>query len=109
MNEAYGTCHICRERYTMQSVQVDERSVIFVCSECIDRAKENFIWLCMTCGKSYIKPKKLVIQRIKDLELKKAYMLCEDMLTIQGIDVCIACSPERILDYAEMHEEVMEC
>ncbi len=109
MKDGYGQCNICKDKYTMQHVEVAPQRVVYVCSECIEKAEDNFIWVCMTCGKSYIKPKKLVINRIKDRELKKAYMLCEDMLIIQGIDMCIVCSPERILDYAEMHEAVMEC
>jgi hypothetical protein len=104
-----GLCHICRDKYTQSSVEIDDAAVIYVCAECIEKARDNFIWICLTCGKSFIKPKQLVINRIKDLELKKAYMLCEDMLVIQGIDVCISCSPERMLDFAEMHETVMEC
>ncbi len=104
-----GKCNICKGRYTMQHVEVSPDSVIYVCSECVEKARENFIWICMTCGKSFIRPKQLVINRTKDLELKKAYMLCQDLLIIQGIDMCIACSPERILDYAEMHESVMDC
>ncbi len=109
MSDRYGMCSICKDRYTMQHVEVEGGAEIYVCSGCIERAEDNFIWICMDCGKTYIRPKKLVINRIKDLELKKAYMLCEDMLMIQGIEVCISCSPERILDYAEMHETVMEC
>jgi len=101
--------NICKDRYTLQHVKVAPASVIYVCSECIDKARDNFIWICMTCGKSYIRPKQLVISRIKDLELKKAYMLCRDTLIIQGIDMCLACSPERILDHMEIHESVMEC
>ena len=109
MKEGYGLCNICKDTYTMQNVEVAPDSIIYVCTECIEKAKDNFIWLCLTCGKTFIKPKQLVINRVKDLELKRAYMLCEDMLMIQGIDVCIACSPERMLDYAEMDESAMEC
>ena len=109
MKEGFGLCNICKETYTIQNVEVAPDSVIYVCTECIEKAKDNFIWLCLTCGKTFIKPKLLVINRVKDLELKRAYMLCEDMLIIQGIDTCIACSPERMLDYAEMDESAMEC
>ena len=109
MKDEYEKCSICKDKYTLQHVDIDQGTVVYVCSECLEKAQDNFIWLCLTCGKPYIKPKQLVINRIKDLELKKAYMLCEDLLTIQGIDVCISCSPERLLDYAEMHETVMEC
>jgi hypothetical protein len=63
----------------------------------------------MTCGKTYIRPKFLVINRIKDHELKRAYMLCEDMQMIQGIDVCITCDPDRIIDYMEIEHAGVEC
>ncbi len=109
MNEKRGQCSICKDTYTLQHVEIAPGTVVHVCSGCIEKAEDNFIWLCLTCGKVYINPKKLVINRIKDLELKKAYMLCEELLVIQGIDMCIACSPERMLDYAEMSETVMEC
>ncbi len=109
MDHEYGKCNICNEVYTTVNVEVAEDIIIFVCSECIDIAKENFIWLCLSCGKTYVRPKDLVITKIKDHELKRAYMLCEDMQIIQGIDMCISCSPERIIDYMEMHQSAMEC
>ena len=55
----------------------------------------------MNCGKVYLRPKKLVIERLKDVELKKAYLLCEEMQIIQGIDVCIECDPEGIMNYMD--------
>ena len=109
MDHDYGKCNICNEVYTTVNVEVAEEIIIFVCSECIDKAKGNFIWLCLSCGKTYIRPKDLVINKIKDHELKRAYMLCEDMQIIQGIEMCISCSPERIIDYMEMHQIAMEC
>lgn len=109
MKDGFGQCNVCRDKYTLQHVEVAPGTIVYVCSECIEKAKDNFIWLCLTCGNSYIRPKQLVINKTKDLELKRAYMLCEDMLIIQGIDVCIACTPERIVDYAERDESVMEC
>lgn len=109
MKDSFGKCNICKDRYTSMHVEVSPDSRIFVCSECIEKAKDNFIWLCMTCEKTYIKPKDLVINKIKDHELKRAYMLCKDMLIIQGIDMCIACNPDRIVEFMEAHNESMDC
>jgi hypothetical protein len=80
---------------------------IYVCENCLDTAKYNFIWICMNCGKVYIRPKELVIKRIKDFELKRAYLLCANMQIIQGIDMCIECDPEGIINY--MNKMEMEC
>ena len=109
MKDQCGQCSICKDTYTFNHVEVDPGTVVYVCAECVEKAKDHFIWICLTCEKTYVQPKQLVITRIKDLELKKAYMLFEEMVFIQGIDMCMTCSPELILDYAEMHEEVMEC
>ncbi len=109
MKDAHGQCNICKKEYTSKHVEVMPGTVVYVCSQCVEKAKDNFIWLCMNCGKSYIRPKDLVINKIKNYELKRAYMLCEDMLIIQGIDMCIACSPERIVEYMETHQAAKEC
>lgn len=78
---------------------------MFVCEECLDKAKDNFVWLCMQCGKSYFRPKKMIIDRLKDYELKRAYILCEDMVIIQGISMCVACDSEGILQYTSLTGE----
>lgn len=109
MSREIGKCIICGEVYTASYVEIFEKTFVFVCAHCLDKAKENFIWLCMTCGKSYVKPKDLVISRIKDYELKRAYMLCKDVQIVQGIDECISCTPERMVEFLEMQEEGMDC
>lgn len=108
MSESFGKCNICKDVYTTTSVEIEPEVAIFICSNCIEQSRDNFIWLCITCGKTYIKPKHLVISKVKDHELKKAYMLCEDLQVIQGIE-CIACHPERLIDYMEMQYAGMEC
>ena len=57
----------------------------------------------MSCGSVYIRNKKLVVERITDNELKRAYLLCQDMQIIQGIDMCIQCDPEGILEHVSSH------
>lgn len=47
-----------------------------------------------------------MINRIKDPALKQAYALCEDRQIIQGIDICIECDPQGILNYMEPHAMV---
>lgn len=109
MKNAPGKCNICKKEYTSVHVEVMPGITVYVCSRCLEKAKDNFIWLCINCGKSYVRPKKLVISKVKDQELKKAYILCEGMLIIQGIDMCIACNPEKILEYIETQQLPMEC
>ncbi|MDH4027906.1 MAG: hypothetical protein OEU95_03630 [Nitrospirota bacterium] len=109
MKNEVGKCIICGEVYTTSNVELFKKTYVFVCTRCLERAKDNFIWLCMTCGKSYVKPKDLVITRIRDHELKKAYMLCKDTQLVQGIDECIACTPERMVEYLETQQEGMDC
>jgi len=56
-----------------------------------------------------MRPKKLVLGRLKDEELKRAYMICEGMQIIQGIDICVSCDPEGIFNYMESQKMAMEC
>jgi hypothetical protein len=83
---------------------------IYVCGNCLEAAKYNFIWICINCGKVYITPKALAIKRIKDFELKRAYLLCAHMQIIQGIDMCVECDPEGILNCMNIDDEIgLEC
>ncbi|RJQ52520.1 MAG: hypothetical protein C4526_07995 [Nitrospiraceae bacterium] len=109
MFEEHAKCNICKKEYTSTHVEVSPGTIVYVCQSCLDMAKTNFIWLCMGCGKAYIRPKQLVINRLKDPELKKAYMLCEDMVIVQGIDVCIECDPETISAYMGSLHTAVEC
>jgi hypothetical protein len=72
---------------------------VYVCENCLESAKQNFIWICMHCGNVYIMPKLLVLKRITDPMHKLAYQQCEDKQIIQGIDVCVECAPDTIMQY----------
>jgi hypothetical protein len=102
-------CTICNDVYTSIHVEVMPGFTIYVCDSCIEAAKFNFIWICMSCGKVYMRPKKLVIQKTRDFELKKAYLLCEDMQIIQGVDMCIECDPDGIMKFMSDQKIQAEC
>ncbi|RJQ20587.1 MAG: hypothetical protein C4560_04650 [Nitrospiraceae bacterium] len=109
INNKHEKCTICKKEYTSTYAEAMPGIKIYVCESCLEAAKNNFIWICMSCGQVYIRPKKLVISRLRDSELLKAYLLCEDMQIIQGIDVCIECDPEGILRYMDTQKMAMEC
>lgn len=102
-------CSICKNEYTSIHVEAMPGIKIFVCENCLEAAKYNFIWICMNCGKVYLRPKKLVMSKISDIELKRAYLLCEDMQIIQGMDMCIDCDPEGLMDFMENAQVIAEC
>ncbi len=93
-------CSICRDSMTTVHAEVGDGKSIYVCEKCLETAKQNFIWVCMHCGSVFIRPKALVLSRLKDLALKRAYMQCEDMQIIQGIDMCVECDPEGVVAVA---------
>ena len=109
MPDHYGLCDICKNERTQLSVILTTGVVIYMCSECEEKAEDDFIWLCLCCGKSYNNPKWKVILRTKNLQLKKDYMLCEDSPIIHGIDSCMACNPWLIIDYIEIDSQIPEC
>ncbi len=102
-------CSICKEEYTSNHIEATPGLKIYVCDNCFDAAKYNFIWICLSCGKVYIRPKALVIRNIKDHDLKRAYILCQDKEIIQGIEMCIECDPDGIVNFLRSETVGMEC
>ena len=94
-----GHCHVCREEMTTIHTEVTAGLDVFVCEKCLESAKQNFIWICVSCANVYIRPKALVLKRLRDPRLKEAYRQCEDLQIIQGIEHCIECAPEKIVEY----------
>jgi ribosomal protein L37AE/L43A len=109
INNKQEQCTICKQEYTSVHTEVAPGVKIYVCDNCLESAKHNFIWVCMGCGKVFLRPKKMVIERTTNFELKRAYMLCEDMQIIQGIDMCIGCDPEGVMNYVSNQKMAMEC
>lgn len=102
-------CDICKDEYASIHVEAMSGLKIYVCDNCLEAARYNFIWICMNCGKVYTRPKALVIKSTNNYELKRAYILCEDMQIIQGIDMCIECDPEGIFNYMNTKKMKVEC
>jgi transposase-like protein len=108
INNKHEKCNICRHEYTSVHTEAMPGIKVYICNSCLEAAKHNFIWLCMDCGQVYIRNKKLVLAKLKNNELKQAYLLCSDMQIIQGIDMCIECNPEGILLFTDS-EKIAEC
>jgi len=109
MFEPLAKCNVCRKEYTSTHVEVMPGTIVYVCQHCLEKAKTNFIWICMSCGKAFVRPKETVLSRLKDPELKRAYTICKDMVIVQGIDACIECEPDTILAHMESIHSVAHC
>ncbi len=92
-------CIVCKEVKTTIHAEVAPGRQIYVCAKCLETAKQNFIWICMSCGNVYIRPKSLVLRRLTDPALKMAYLQCMDEQIIQGIDRCIECYAAGIVQF----------
>lgn len=108
-NARFEQCSICKHELTTTHAEVMPGVKIHICENCLEAARHYFIWICMNCGRVYIRPKELVISRIADYELKSAYALCKDMQIIQGIDMCIECDPEGIVNCMNAVRAEAEC
>ncbi len=95
--EQKGLCLVCKDTMTSINTQIESGMTIFVCEKCLETTKSNFIWICMGCGKVYVRPKSIVLKRMTDAHMEHAYRVCEDLQVIQGIDRCIECDPEGIM------------
>jgi len=95
---------ICKKEYTSMHIEYKPGTIIYVCQGCMNKTRDNFIWLCMSCGKSYFRPKESVIGRLEASGLENASLLRDGMQLILGIDMCIECNPQGILDYVYGNE-----
>ncbi len=107
-NTKVSLCNICRKEYTSVFFEAMPGVKIFTCQDCIKAAKDNFIWICLGCGESYLRPKKLVMKRRNGYSMKEAFLLEETQL-IQGIYMCIKCRPAEILGYMKAKEKQPSC
>lgn len=80
-------------------VEIRPGLFVYACSSCMAKAKDNFIWICVSCGKSYFRPKKAVLSRLEGYGLANASVLCDGIQLIMGIDICIECDPQGIVEY----------
>lgn len=89
-------CGLCGCGFTSVHVEVIGGREIFACRACLEKAStHNFIWLCLQCGKVYLKPKKLVIEQAGDMELRSFYVRSMNDQFIQGIDRCTECESQE--------------
>jgi len=109
LNTRFEQCSICKHEFTTIHAEVMPGVKIYACENCLEAAKHYFIWICMNCGRVYLRPKELVINRAANYELRMAYAIWEDMQIIQGIDMCIECDPEGIVNYMDAVRAEAEC
>jgi len=67
----------------------------------MEKTKNSFIWVCVNCGKAYFRPKDMVRSRLQDYGLENAALLCDGAQLIMGIEICIDCDPQGILEYVQ--------
>jgi hypothetical protein len=94
-------CHLCRNEYTSMHVEVKPGVLVYACSSCLEKAKDSFIWVCVNCGKAYFRPKEQVLDRLEGYGLENATLLCNGTQLIMGIEICIDCDPQGILEYVQ--------
>ena len=97
-------CNVCKREYTSFHFEARPGLKVYVCKDCLDSARSNFIWICLNCGISYHRPKELVMGRMHDYGIKEASFLYENQI-IQGIEACIHCNPELIFEYSDKRRE----
>lgn len=105
MYNSLGQCGICKKEYTSMHVEYRPGSIMYVCPQCMEKSKDYFIWICVNCGEVYLKPKEQVLRRMEQSGLENAALLGEGSQLFLGIDICIACSPEGIVEYVKQKEE----
>jgi len=92
-------CQICKQEQTSIYAEPVRDFKVFVCENCLEAAKYNFVFICLSCGEVFIREKNLFLEKINIPQLFEAYMDCKDLQIIQGLDKCIKCDTERLSKY----------
>jgi hypothetical protein len=108
LNYTVAQCTICKNEYTSTHFRATPWLKVYVCKNCLDSAKNNFIWVCLNCGSIYSRPKKTIIDRMVGFEVKSILQLSGDSQLIQGIFMCIQCNPEGILEFVRSKSDACE-
>lgn len=93
-----GQCSICKKEYTSTHIEAQPGVILYVCPRCLEKSKDNFVWVCMNCGKSYMRPKQQIFSRLAQYGLANVTLLSHGVPLIQGIDICIECDPQGIVE-----------
>jgi len=110
MHREQMSCQICGEHETTMHVDLGHGKLVYVCSVCLQRAQDNFIWICSRCGKTYERPKDEVLKRLEDYGVDNACLMCSGAHLLFGIEECIECDPQGILDHIYADDmEVPDC
>jgi len=101
-------CTVCNDVYTAIHTEIEPGLKIYVCEDCVEAARYNFIWLCLHCGRAYLRPKKIFVNDMNEA-LIKAYKLCGESKVIQVIEMCEKCDPNGTERYMKIPITNMEC
>jgi len=95
MEHHLETCTICNDEYTNMHAEIRPGLNIYVCENCIEAARYNFIWVCLHCGRAYLRPKKFTLDKETQM--------------IQAIEMCRECDPNGTERYMKLQITSMEC
>lgn len=101
-------CTICKYDYTSSCLEVMPGIKIYVCERCLESARDNFVWICLNCGQSYLRPKKTIMERRNGYDIREARILARTRI-IQGLSMCIQCKPHSIMAYVKKEAQRSKC
>ena len=95
MDHHFKPCTICNDVYTPMHTEIRPGVDIYICEDCVEAARYNFIWVCLHCGRAYLCLKNTAVN--------------EGTPVIQAIDMCQKCDPNGTERYMKLEIENMEC
>ncbi|GBE04278.1 hypothetical protein BMS3Abin09_01211 [bacterium BMS3Abin09] len=88
-------CTICNDVYTPMHTEIRPGVHIYICEDCVEAARYNFIWLCLHCGRAYFHLKNITIN--------------DETPVIQAIDMCEKCDANGTERYMKLEITNIEC
>lgn len=97
-------CSICNDVYTAAHTEIEPGVNIYVCEDCVEAARYNFIWLCLHCGRAFLRPKNTAAGKMEE-----KFIFSDENKVIQTINMCHKCDPNGTERYMKLEVVNMEC
>lgn len=102
-------CSICKEDHALLEKREPDGDVC-ICDRCRESvARDNFIWICLSCRKVYLESKQLFLERERDPDTRRYYRDVIAECVIHGLETCLQCSAERAYHRAGRESELICC
>lgn len=103
-------CSICKEDHVILDSTRPTDGNVCICERCFETvAKDNVVWICLSCRQVYLESKKLLLERESDPDIRRCYRNMLSECVIQGLETCLNCCGKAAYDSAGAASALLCC